>query len=198
MRTLTSFLAIGMVTLGARGAFVIDGTKDGGYGGALAVQTVQTGFGDNASEWDAGYASVESGVLYLMLTGNLESNFNKLEIFIDSKAGGQSVFDSAGNDNTFRMDGLVFDAGFTADYHLDIRRGSSAFYLDFSNLSAQSSSQYLDIFGGADFGSGSTGTGVNSSAILVGYNGSNTAGIGGVAGAAADQTAAQAVTTLVT
>lgn len=29
--------------------------------------------------------------------GNLEANFNKLETFIDSKAGGQSAFDSSGN-----------------------------------------------------------------------------------------------------
>src|SRR4051812_24873150 len=99
-------------------AISVDGTKDAEYGAALAVQTVQTGFGDNTSEWNAAYAVVSGGRLNLMLTGNLEANFNKLEIFIDSKSGGQSTFDSSGNDGAQAMDGLVFDSGFTADYHL--------------------------------------------------------------------------------
>ena len=174
---------------------VVDGTRDASYGGALAVQTVETGFGDNFSEMDAGYGRIDSGRLYLMLTGNIENNFNKLEIFIDSKAGGQSVFDSSGNDGAGVMDGLQFDSGFTADYHLIARRGSGQFDLDFANLGAQSASGYGNIFSGADFGSGNTGTGVNASSIGVAYNGSNIAGVAGGGSAAADQTAAQAVTT---
>ena len=86
----------------------VDGTRDGEYGSALAVQTVQTQFGDDTgsgggSEMDAGYGVITGGRLYLMLTGNIEGNFNKLEIFIDSKTGGQSVFDSSGNDNAGRL-----------------------------------------------------------------------------------------------
>ncbi|MEO6435028.1 MAG: PEP-CTERM sorting domain-containing protein [Tepidisphaeraceae bacterium] len=174
---------------------IVDGTKDGEYGSALAVQTVETGFGDNASEWNAGYGRIDSGKLYLILTGNLENNFNKLEIFIDSKAGGQSVFDSSGNDGANVMDGLLFDAGFTADYHLIARRGSSVFDLDYADLTAQTASNYGNVFGGTDFGSGTTGTGVNTLPIALGYNGSNTAGVLGGGSAAANQAAAQAVTT---
>jgi hypothetical protein len=160
---------------------------------------VQTQFGDtdgtnSGSELDAGYGVIDSGKLYLMLTGNIQNNFNKLEIFIDSKAGGQSVFDSSGNDGANVMDGLVFDTGFTADYHLIARRGSSKFDLDFANLGAQTASFYSDVFVGADFGTGTTGTGVNGTGIGVAYNGSNTAGVTGGT-AAADQTAAAAVTT---
>lgn len=181
---------------------VVDGTRDAGYGAALAVQTVETGFGDanpnGGSELDAGYARLDGGRLYLLLTGNLEANFNKLEIFIDSKAGGQSVFDSSGNDGAGVMDGLVFDAGFTADYHLIARRGNDGgndkFDLDFANLVAQSASGYADILGGLT-GTGSTGTGVNASPISVGYDNSNIAGVGGGAPAAANQAAAAAVTT---
>lgn len=44
-----------------------------------------------------------------MLTGNIEENFNRLEIFIDSKAGGQTSFSSAGNDNSVVMDGLLLE-----------------------------------------------------------------------------------------
>lgn len=180
-------------------AITIDGTRDGDYGSALAVQTVQTGFGDNFSEWNAAYGKVEGGQLYLMLTGNLEANFNKLEIFIDSKAGGQSIFDSSGNDNANRMDGLVFDTGFTADYHLIVRRGNNAgndtFDLDFADLGAQTASGYFDFLsGGGNAGTGNTGTGVNGSPIGVGYDNSNVAGIIGGSGAA-DQNAALAVLT---
>jgi len=189
-------LAIGcLMAAPATAVPTVDGTKDGDYGAALAVQTIETGFGDNFSELDAGYGVIDGGKLYLMLTGNIEANFNKLEIFIDSKAGGQGVFDSSGNDDANRMDGLVFDTGFTADYHLIVRRGSSKLDLDFANLGTQSASGYFDVFGGTDSGAGNTGTGVNGGVIGVGYNGSNGAGVGGNTGAAANQAAAAAVTT---
>lgn len=189
------FLALAAAVSTPALAVTIDGTRDVAYGAALAVQTVETGFGDNFSEWNAAYATISGGKLNLMLTGNLEDNFNKLEIFIDSKAGGQSVFDSAGNDGASVMDGLTFDAGFTADYHVIARRGGgNTFDLDFANLGAQSASGYPNLFSGATFGSGATGTGVNSVAIDVAYDGSNAAGIVGGSNAA-DPSAAAAVTT---
>jgi len=193
MRRLLCLGIICLLTVPAS-AITVDGVKDVDYGSAVAVQTVQTDFGDNENEWNAGYGKFESGNLFLMLTGNLQNNFNKLEIFIDSKAGGQSVFSSAGNDSADRMDGLVFDNGFTADYHLIARRGSSKFDLDFADLGASTFDFYEDVFAGTDSGSGSTGTGVNSSPIDIAYDGSNVAGImGGTE--AADQSAALAVTT---
>jgi hypothetical protein len=199
MRRILGVLAIGLWIAPAGAATTVDGTKDVDYGGPLAVQTVETGFADNFNELDAGYGLIEGGKLYLMLTGNIEANFNRLEIFIDSKAGGQSVFDSSGNDNASFMDGLVFDAGFTADYHLIVRRGTNLgnqqLNLDFADLSAQSASGYFDIlFGGGLAGTGATGTGVNASVVEVGYNNSNAAGIAG-GSAAANQAAATAVTT---
>ncbi len=186
-----------LVAAGNAQAITVDGTRDAGYGSALALQTVETQFGDNESEWNGGYATIDGGKLYIMLTGNLSGNFNKLEVFIDSKAGGQSVFDSSGNDDADRMDGMVFDVGFTADYHIISRRGnagSDKFDVDFADLGAQTFSAYADVFGGTQTGSGATGTGVNASAIGVAYDNSNVAGVlGGTA--AADQVAAAAVTT---
>ncbi len=82
------------------GAPTLDGSLLGdSYGSPLAVQTVNTGFGNNdgfvkGTELDAAYAKVESGTLYLLLTGNLEDNFNKLVLFFDSKAGGQNTLDT--------------------------------------------------------------------------------------------------------
>jgi hypothetical protein len=183
----------------ALAAPVVDGTRDGAYGSALTVQTVQTGFGDNANELNAGYALIDGGRLYLMVTGNIEGNFNRMEIFIDSRAGGQGVYASSGNDNSAAMNGLVFDNGFTADYHVIARRGNASgnnrFDLDFADLGAVSASGYFDFLAGSgQTGSGSTGTGTNSVPIFVGYDDSN---VGGVAGgsAAANQLAAAAVST---
>lgn len=196
MRTL---LVISTVILNAASAWaapVVNGVKDAAYGPALVVQTVQTGFGDNDNELNAAYGVISGSRLYLMLTGNINDNFNRLEVFIDSKFGGQGVFDSSGNDNAGNMDGLVFDAGFTADYHVILRRGNDLgndqFNVDFANLGAQSASGYFDILGGLS-GTGATGTGVNASPIEVGYDGSNAAGILGNAPNAADQLAALAV-----
>jgi hypothetical protein len=201
MKRVLGLLILAAMAAPASAQIVIDGTKDASYGSALAVQTVETGFGDanpnNGSELDAGYGVISGGRLNLMLTGNLEANFNKLEIFIDSKAGGQSVFDSSGNDGAGAMDGLAFDAGFTADYHIIVRRGNDQgndkLDIDFANLTAQSASGYPDVIGGST-GFGSTGTGVNASAIGVGYDNSNIAGVAG-GSAAANQAAAAAVTT---
>ena len=138
MKALSIFALTALVAAPALAVPTVNGSRDAQYGSVLAVQTVETGFGDNASEMDAGYALIDSGRLYLMLTGNIEANFNKLEIFIDSKAGGQTIFDSSGNDNADRMDGLKFDAGFTADYHIIVRCGNDSgndkFDLDFANL----------------------------------------------------------------
>jgi hypothetical protein len=200
MRYVLGVLFSGLLVTPLMSAPVVDGTKDAVYGSPLSIQTVETSFGNNLSEWDAGYGLIEGGKLYLMLTGNVQDNFNKLEIFIDSKAGGQSVFDSSGNDDAGRMDGLVFDAGFTADYHIIARRGTDGFNdkfdLDFANLGAQSASGYFDFMsGGGKDGTGTTGTGVNSVAIQVGYDNSNVAGIGDDPNLAADQVAAAAVLT---
>ncbi len=186
------------------GIVVIDGTLDAVYGTPIAVQTVETGFGDNLNELNAAYARIKDGKLYLMLTGNIGNSFNKLEIFIDSVSGGQNVIDnsvSAGGTNPnidfdayTRLAGLTFDTGFEADYHLFVRRGLSKFDLDFVQLGGSGNS-YENVFGGLEEGSGTTGTGVNASPIRVAYSNANTAGVLGGGSAAADQVAAAAVTT---
>src|SRR5687767_9446700 len=121
-------------------AITVDGTRDPDYGPAIVVQAVDTQFGDanpptslGGSELDAAYAKIEGGRLYLMLTGNHEPNFNKLEVYIDSVAGGENVFSATpqydfmtrpGFWNSQHLGDFTFDAGFTADYHLYSRWGS--------------------------------------------------------------------------
>ena len=189
----------------ANAQFTLDGFRDAAYGLPLAVQTVETQFGDNLSELDAGYARVSGGNLYLLLAGQVENNFNKLNIFIDSVAGGQNVLQNSGfnggnnpeNDGwAGKYAGFTFDAGFAADYMIIARNGNSGgdrFDLDLATIGGglgafQTSG---DIFGG-------NLTGVNGSVgpagLGVGYNKSNGAGILGGSGAA-NAAAAAAVTT---
>lgn len=207
-----------LVAAGSAQAITVDGTRDAGYGAALAVQTVQTQFGDNLDpngfsnegELDAGYAVINGGRLYVMLTGNVGQNFNKLSVFIDSKAGGENVLDGTlaydfGNVSQ-NFGGLTFDTGFEADYHLFGRWGGGAFEVDIVDRSNSTVGNVLGDFGAASVGAGTgiqsgsalgDGTGTTSflgSALEFGFNNTNIAGVSGGT-AAADQVAAAAVAT---
>jgi len=168
---------------------IVNGTRAGdAYGTAAAYQLTETGFGDNMSELNAAYCDIVNDRLYLLLTGNIEGNFNKIEIFIDSKPGGENVLSGLpGNDGAFRMAGMGFDAGFEADYHLIARRGNSfgdRFDLDFAQLGTPNFSFYGDLFGGGQVGVGATGTGLNTLPIQVAYDNSNVGGVVGGSGPA--------------
>ena len=135
---------------------VMDGSADAEYGAALSTQNTNTQFGNGVngdpinagggSELDQVFARITNGRLYVLIAGNLETNFNKLEVFIDSESGGvNSIIGSSlpggvdpfccggfpppdgGNaSNTGalqRMDTLTFDAGFAADHYLTFTHG---------------------------------------------------------------------------
>lgn len=187
----------------AGAAPVLDGLRDALYGPALAVQSVQTGFGDNHSELNAAYARIEGGTLYLMLTGNLGSNFNNLNVFIDAVAGGENVLSNsalAGGQNpenagwAGKHAGFTFDAGFAADHLLTLRNGhdgSDRFAIDYAVVGG-GQGNYLtqaDAFGGTLEGSNALAL---ANGIGVAFDNGNLAGVGGGAGAA-DATAAAAV-----
>jgi len=209
----------------AGAAPVVDGTTDVDYGAALAVQTVQTGFGDanppgslGGSELDAAYAIVEGGRLYFMLTGNHEPNFNKLDIFIDSKGGGEGTLSGTPQYDFFtgstwisqNLAGLTFDAGFAADYHLFSRWGSGTgpYEVDFVDRAGGGSAQVPGSNGAGnnavalvstgtipagDIGTNASGTALTQPLDFA-INDNNNAGVSG-GSAAADQTAAGLVTT---
>jgi hypothetical protein len=193
----------------------IDGTRDAEYGAPVVVQNTPTGFGDsnlgqvdyaNGSELNAAYVYVDmvNSILYLMLTGNLESNFNKLEIFFDTGVGGQNRLrgDNSGVDfgGLNRMgddgsgNGLTFDAGFEADYWIGITGGGApyALYANWAQLATFGGGpgDYLGTTGAASNGVLSGGN--NPFGIRVTINNSNT---GGVTSSAADPAAAAAVAT---
>lgn len=200
----TGFSAIAALAMaGTAQAVVVDGSIAGdGYGAARAVQTNETSFGDNKSELNAGYGFISGGKLHLAITGQVENNFNKLEIWIDAAAGGQSVFTSAGNDGAGSMNGLVFDTAFTPETHIIVRNGNDGgqnkFDLDFANLLTAAVTSQFSIFGNSLTGSGTVNPGpATASNIEVGYDNSNVLGVGGGgnAGVPADQVAAAAVQT---
>ena len=124
--------------LSAPAAVRVDGFLDPvAYGYALLTQEVGTAFGDNddprldlanGSELDGAYATIVDDMLYLMLTGNLESNGNDLEIFFDTRTGGMNrlrgdrgdvpsgALARMGDDGS--GNGLRFDTSFDADFYV--------------------------------------------------------------------------------
>ncbi len=129
----------------SQGQVMVDGMRDAAYA-QVAVQTNQTQFGDanmdndfQGSELDAMYVAFEGSRMFIMLTGNLEGNFNKLEVFFDTVAGGENVLSSIPQYDFFPVDnlwnsqllggpisqnpGFTLDSGFNVDYHLFVRRG---------------------------------------------------------------------------
>ncbi|MCA9309853.1 MAG: hypothetical protein KDA21_01525 [Phycisphaerales bacterium] len=191
-------------------AVTVDGSTVGDGYSLRATQTVQTGFGDNASELNAAYARVEGGRLYVALTGNIEGNFNKLNVFIHTgAAGGENVITASsgsGGNNTGddgwadKYAGFTFDSNFSANYMLIFRRGNDfgadKFDVNIAQVGTTNSWGFTDVFGGTQEGSvsGLTG-GVAANGLDVAYNNANVAGIGGDGSSAADPVAAQAVTT---
>lgn len=217
MRNVLCTLAIALMAAPTFAAPIVDGTRDIDYGAAKAVQTVETQFGDSTGgfsgggELDAGYAVVDSGRLYVLLTGNVEANFNKVSVFIDSKAGGENVL-SGGPSYDFgnvsqNFGGLTFDTGFEADYHVFGRWGGGAFEVDIvdrdggtcgascnGDFGAASVGAGTPIQSGSALGNGTGTTSFLSSALDFGFNNNNSAGVLGGTGAA-DPNAAAAVLT---
>lgn len=177
----------------------IDGANSGEYGKPLTVQNVQTQFGDsnlgqlayaNGSELDAAYGFInhDTGMLWLLLAGNLESNFNKLEIFFDYRDGGQNRLRGDNADVDFnglnRMgddgsgNGLTFENGFAADFYVTTTCGNAPFqtFANTARLPTGGSGQ------GGFIGSGGAGAGgvlYGANGVLIALNNSNAGGVSG-------------------
>ncbi|MBM4006781.1 MAG: hypothetical protein FJ292_04345 [Planctomycetes bacterium] len=142
-------IALTSSAFGQQADLEIDGTLDAEYANPKASQVNYTSFGNatdgvnsyaNGSELDGGWIKVDTdtGNLYIFLSGNLESNFNKLDIFIDCvPSAGQNEVRSDNPDVDFnglnRMGrglrdgleapGLKFDADFAADFFITTTLG---------------------------------------------------------------------------
>jgi hypothetical protein len=170
-------------------AIVIDGLADDvdwpepvyANGSIFGGAANPTGFGDNSlsdafladgSEMDAVRAFRTSSTLYLHIAGNFETNYNKLEIFIDCKQPGpdQNPLPTTPNPAYAGLVGYadsVFDLGFNPDYHLRLNQGVDG---------ALNNEQFLDAVQLA--GSGTTGGGDLPGAKPIVFLGPNL-GVGG-------------------
>ena len=101
-RFATLCVALGLASffnLSAQAQITVDGTREVGYGGALSVQSITTG-------WGAGNvlaslsAKQEGGSLKVFLAGRPDGN--AFFLFIDSKSGGANVITT----NTITGEGI--------------------------------------------------------------------------------------------
>ncbi len=134
MKTQVMIGAAALVLAAGAANAQVDGTYKPAYGTALASQTNRTGFGDsnlgqqhyaNGSELDQVFAYESGGNLNLLFTGNLETNYNKFDIFIDNGSGqGQGTIDNT----TFfglpgQFNGMKLDTGFKPTHWFSIGNG---------------------------------------------------------------------------
>lgn len=123
-------MTIGGIAAGTYGQVTVDGTLNPseGYGNPVAVQTVNTGFGDNTSsngassggsELDAVYAIATNGYLYLFIAGNVQNNGNNIDVFIaGGQSGSQHILEIGGSPGEAAMNGSTFCAGFNPNLML--------------------------------------------------------------------------------
>jgi hypothetical protein len=201
MRHSMMFVAAMAVASAAQAQVTLDGAADKSYGAPIVVSNTQTAFGDAVqgtvdvalgSELDAGYAKIEDGFLYLMLAGNLESNFNKLEIFLDAVDGGQNQLRGDNLDVDFNglnrmgddlgtpkvVEGLAFDADFSADIWVSLTCGGSPFAVYFNYATLPTGGAGTGGYQG-NGGAGAAGATTFKSGFGFGLDNSNILGVGG-------------------
>jgi len=187
---------LALAAAAASNAQVIDGTKDASYGAAIAVQTINTGFGvadglgGNGSELDAVYGMITGGTLYLMFTGDLQGNGNHLDLFFDTGAAGQNALTGTSTLMT-PFNGFTLSTGFNASQFLTINGNvtGNALYADQSTYSGGAwTDTYLGTQGFS--GAGTLTGGTNTDNVLVGLNDTNVGVQTGAAGTAITNSAA--------
>jgi hypothetical protein len=121
-------------------------------------------------------------VLYLFFGGNLESNGNNLEVFIDSRPGGQNrLLAQNPNVNNFNNmaddgsgNGLRFATGFEADFWLGFNGNGGTWYTDYIELGT-TNGYFVGLTSPAS--SGTLSGGKNPFGIRATINNSNTGGV---------------------
>ncbi len=165
-------------------AQVIDGSITESAYQLIWSNSEGTGFGNNRSEINAIWSYVDSGTLYLGVTGNVQ-DFNKLDLFFDSGVGGQNTLRGDNADVDFNqlntnLGGLTFDAGFEANYFLTytVNGDRNEHFTSAAQLNAmgmgpggfQGGGSYVD-------GDQIVAGGANGNGYVLGTNQSNTGGV---------------------
>lgn len=152
------------------------------YGAPLWVQNIGTQFGNNndpsvefanGSEINALYGSISGGILSLGIAGNVETNFNKLNIVLDFMSGGQNTL--SGLANLGNLDGLTFDSGFEADAVLSFTGGQDPIEWYVDGSLADGTGGFL---GGGQVVDNVLGVQLAGADITFSQNNSNVGGVG--------------------
>lgn len=198
---IAGLVAFCATTATAFGQGVLDGSLDVDMPDHSALQGIATNFGNNdfgqpgfcnGSELNAVHITKRDGFVVIFLAGNLESNYNKLDLFVDARDGGQNQLahdnpdvdfnglNRMGNSNENATDGLKFDEGFEPDIWITVTcgddgNGGFVTYGTFSELRTTASEGT-----GFYLGSGSSGSDVinGENGIQIAIDNSNIDGVG--------------------
>jgi hypothetical protein len=205
MKTLFAIVASSALVASAVASISVDGTLDAAYGSPLAIQTINTGFGNatggdgtGGSELDAGYGVVQGGTLYLFLSGVFENNGNHLNLFIAGGAAGQSVLNAPNTATLKNMNGSIFSPGFQATYAYDMNDYQGTLYNEEYTYAGPGALAGGYVGSVAEtstgIGAGTPGGGSFPAYAMIGLNNTHVSTMG-TPGAAANQSQAAAVNT---
>jgi len=194
LTTLLALAVAGSLAAAPAAASVVDGNL-ADAGTLRATQDTPTGFGDSTAgtqaspgggELDALYGDISGGTLSLAIAGNIEANFNKAWVFIDTKSGGENVLLGDNADGGFgeinAMAGMTFDAGFAPDWAIRIEVGSGFYGINFADLQANTAGS---IWGGGGFEDLPASNRAGGFGVTHGWDNSNAAGVTDVSAAGA-------------
>ena len=131
---LGSLAGYGGANAGALAGGISMGIDNSNIEGVIGDQSQSTPVSPDA-DWAYGseldnarvYIDIPNNKLYLFIAGNMEVNYNKLQLFFDCQPGGQNVLLDTNVDISFNglnsMSNITFDTGFEPDYWLNINNG---------------------------------------------------------------------------
>ena len=190
---------------------IVDGTAESAYGCPLAVQQIQTQYGNSlgtnlmsnagGSELDEAYGLIKDNILFLVFAGNLENNFNKINIFFMTGPGGQNTLtnvnpgvdsgglNAMGATTNGNGAGLTFHTGFAPNYWISVTGGGAPYKL-FANYAqlwpggtnssgVATNGYFLGSTNPANPTNGTLSAGTNPFVIQATLNDSNTNGVDG-------------------
>ena len=131
---LGSLAGFGAANAGSLAGGVMMAIDNSNIEGVIGSQSESTPVSPDAN-WGYGseldncrvYIDTVNNRLYVFLGGNIQNNYNKLNIFFDVAPGGQNVLLDTNVDISFNglngMAGITFDSAFAPDYWIDINNG---------------------------------------------------------------------------
>lgn len=167
LAVISAVLAVGVGSLQAQTITGNLGTSGVAYGSPLAVQTINTSFGNSAgggdatgSELDAVYGSISGGSLYLFVAGNFQNNGNHLNLFLADGRTGQSTLSTTVSPLS-AMNGSQFSSGFSATYALDLNDYQGTLYTSTADLVNNNGGYQGAVTLTGGIGSGTLGDGIS-------------------------------------